>query len=228
MILALALVAGCGGKAPGAADTAGPGATPGHTGDTGADSGGADSGGADSGGADSGGADSAAVDTAAPGHTGDTGADSGGADSGEPGGEGLLYLEGEAVASAGGYVGREDVLLLAELGLGDALCRIRCDVTSTASRTDCDECLWAFDLTLGPAEVLVDEGGACALAGYDAEAVAALEGATRSYGFIDDYIGHAAVLMHDQGAGWEVAAYATWSPETGAVSYQWEQGYVAY
>ena len=64
--------------------------------------------------------------------------------------------------------------------------------------------------------------------GPDPAAVAALEGTSRAYGYIDDYIGHAAVLMVDLGEGWEVADYAAWTDTQGGLSYLWEQGYTAY
>lgn len=143
-------------------------------------------------------------------------------------GEGLLLREGRATVGLEAYEGHEDVVLLSELGVGEAVCRIRCTVHSVASRDDCGEsCLWSFELALGPAEVLVDFG-ACEAAGYDAAAIAGLEGTTRAYGFIEEHVGHADVLVVDEGQGWEVAAYASWDPDSGALSYEWEQGFVSY
>jgi hypothetical protein len=83
--------------------------------------------------------------------------------------------------------------------MGDAVCRIRYQVSSVAPRADCGD-----------------------------DAIAALEGTTRAYGFIEEYIGHADVLTVDQGEGWEVAAYASWAQDSGDLSYEWERGYVAY
>jgi hypothetical protein len=167
-----------------------------------------------------GGDDTQVPDSAPPGDTADTGA--------PPHGTGLLYWEGEATVTGDTYDGHEDIALLADKGMGNAVCRIRYAVTSTALRSDCgDQCLWAFDVVLGPAEVLTDTG-ACGAAGYDEAAVAALEGTSRAYGYIDDYIGHAAVLMVDLGEGWEVADYAAWTDTQGGLSYHWEQGYTAY
>ncbi len=164
--------------------------------------------------------------------TGDTGGETGDSadtgDTGEPaGGDGLLLWEGTATVTADAYEGSEDILLLADMGLGDALCQVRYSVLSTSVRTDCGACLWAFDVVLGPAEVIEDKG-ACQLAGYDEAAIAAIEGSTRGYGYAEEHIGHAAVLLVDQGGGWDAVAFASWVEQTGAFSYEWEQAYVQY
>ena len=154
--------------------------------------------------------------------TGDTG-DSG--DSGDSGQQALLTFQGAATVDGSGYAGTEDVVLRANLGLGEELCRVHYAIASTSERTDCDGCAWAFEVGLGAPEVVLDTG-ACASAGYGAAGGAAIEGSTRGQGFSEEYVGHSDVLMVDQGDGWMAVSFSQYDAKTGAFVYQWDQGYL--
>jgi hypothetical protein len=137
---------------------------------------------------------------------------------------------GAGVYTGDGYSGTEELALVAEEGWGADVCRVGMSLTSTASRTDCDECAWAFDLVVSDAQVLTDDDPDCLhLLGLDLDDVSALDGATVSYGFQEEFIGHAAVLMTDRGSGlWEPLAYVVYDEETGEFTYDWEDGCVSY
>ena len=141
---------------------------------------------------------------------------------------GLFGYAGQATADAVGYAGHEELYLIGDGGAGDDLCRIRYELTRVAPREDCEPCEWAFDLVASAPEVVAESGPGCTALGYDAAGLAALDGALREYGFTFEYIGHAAVLMVHGDGGWEAVSFATWSPETGAFSYDWDVGYEEY
>lgn len=121
-----------------------------------------------------------------------------------------------------GYVGTEAVVVRADGGLGGELCRVEYPVVSTAVRSDCAECLWAFNVVFGAQTVVMSEG--CEAAGVDLTESA--EGETRAYGLALDYLGHAHALMIDQGGTWSPVAFAEWEDATSSFGYRWEQGTV--
>ncbi|MFT5681956.1 MAG: hypothetical protein ACI8RZ_002874 [Myxococcota bacterium] len=162
---------------------------------------------------DSGTGDSGIADTA-------TADDSGTGDSGI----GLLALIGTATVGEA-YAGTEQIRFAPTTG-GDPLCVIDVPLSSVSVRTDCTDCLWAFDLTFGTPTVTV--GAHCEAAGYDAATIAAIAGSQRSCGFAEEYLGHAEALLVFQDGAWEAVSFADWSLETGALSYAWEQGYQDY
>jgi hypothetical protein len=137
----------------------------------------------------------------------------------------LLRLEGAADVGET-YVGTEAVDLLSNFGLGDELCRITYTVTSTARRDDCADCVWAFDVVLGAPTV--DYDAECAAAGYDAAAIAAIEGTTRSIGVAVDYLGHADALLLYDGRTWVSASFVDWVDAEWTLRYAWDQAYVTY
>lgn len=154
---------------------------------------------------------------------GETGPDPDPGDSGSgSGGTGLLTLEGEAVV-AEAWTGSETLRFAAELGLGETLCEIGVELASTGPRDDCAACAWAWELVLGAPEVRV--GDRCAEAGYDEATVAALEGSGRAYGFAEEYLGHAAVLLQEVDGSWEAVAFADYEATRGALAYQVDLGY---
>ncbi len=138
---------------------------------------------------------------------------------------GLLTWSGSA-SVAEGWAGEESVLLLGDMGLGEARCAIDYAVSSTASREDCAECALAYDVVLGAPTTRVSTD--CAAAGYDEATIGALEGQTRSYGFALDYLGHSNVLMLDDGGVWKAVAFVDWDEDELQLRYAWEQGYVPY
>ena len=157
----------------------------------------------------------------------DSGDDDGGDD--DTGGEpGMFGYEGDATAGASGYDGWEELYLIAEKGLGDDVCRIRYDVHDTAQRDDCDGCMWAHDVVISNPTVTLDVDGACAAIGYDAAGVAALDGTAKSYGYYEEYFGHADVIMFFGKKGWEVGSFATWNHQTEHFQYDWEVGFEVY
>lgn len=142
-----------------------------------------------------------------------------------PTGTGLLTWEG-AASIRDGWDGTETVTFRAELGLGDVLCELRYTVAGADPREDCPSCAIAYEVILGAPDVTVADG--CGAAGYDAAAIAAIEGTTRGYGFATDYYGHASVLLVDEGGGWDAAAFADHDDTAGTLSYSWDHGYIDY
>ncbi len=140
----------------------------------------------------------------------------------------LLRYEGSAMVDAGSYAGDEILVLEADEGAGDELCRVSYTLTSTAQRDDCAVCDWAFDLVLSDPTIVYESGVGCGPFGYAAEDVAALDGEPRSYGYAEEYVGHASMLLAHDGSLWEGLSFATYVPETGDFSYGWEAAYVAY
>ncbi len=158
----------------------------------------------------------------------DTASDDDAGDDDSGGGTGMLGYYGSATADADGYDGIEELYLIADKGMGEDLCRIRYEVDATAPRDDCADCMWAHDVVFEDPEVIVDVAGACAAIGYDAAAVAALSGTTRSQGYAEEYFGHADVIMVFDGGTWSVVSFATWDHGSHLFEYDWEVGYESY
>jgi hypothetical protein len=138
---------------------------------------------------------------------------------------GLLTWNGAATVD-GDYVGTEQVLLLGDYGLGETACQVDYDVISTAPRSDCSECVWAYDVELGPPTVVVPDH--CVEAGYDPETIAAIGGTTRSYGLALDFMGHGNALMMYADGHWAAVALVDWNEGTASMNYEWAQGYLDY
>jgi hypothetical protein len=156
--------------------------------------------------------------------------DTSGADSCDELGEvgtraGLLLVIGEAVVGET-FQGTETIELRSDNGVGKTVCTIRQSLDSVASRGDCDECSWAFDVVWGPVAVLED--ACCDEVGYDAPAIAAQKGITRSYGLCPQCFGHADMLLSFRKGDWTPLAYATWSEKSGTLGYEIEGGYVTF
>jgi hypothetical protein len=140
----------------------------------------------------------------------------------------LLRYEGSARVDAGSYAGGETLVLEAGEGSGAELCRVSYTLTSTALRDDCAVCEWAFDLVLTDPVIVSESGVGCGPFGYSAEDVAALDGLSRAYGYAEEYVGHASMLMAHDGSLWQGLSFATFVPETGDFSYGWDAAYVPY
>lgn len=166
------------------------------------------------------GTDSADPETGTPdtGDTGDTGEDTGPTD-------GRYFIEGEATV-IDSWIGTESLMLKGDLGLGQVDCHVRMPVISTGTAKGCENCVYAWDVVIGTPEVVIDND--CAAAGWDAAAIAALEGTTRSYGIAIEYVGHSDVLLLEDEGSWGVVAYVDWTPSTGTISYTWDLGYATY
>lgn len=190
------------------------------------DGGGSDGGGSDGGGSGDGGGDGGTgSDGGSDGGTSGDGGSDGGSDGGAAEEDGLLTWEGEATLGAN-WTGQESIVLRGDGGLGDTHCSVRYAVTSTAEADDCPQCLYAYEVVLGPATVEIDR--ACEQAGVDAATVAAIEGTVRAYGLALDYLGHSNALLVRDGAAWAPVAFVDWNSTSLTLSYQWDQGYVTY
>jgi hypothetical protein len=141
---------------------------------------------------------------------------------------GMFGYLGDATASDAGYDGWEELYLIAEKGLGDDVCRVRYDVDATAPRDDCADCMWAHDVVVSNPQVTLDVDGACAAIGYDAAAIAALDGTTKSYGYAEEYFGHADVIMVMVKGEWSAVSFATWDDGSENFLYDWEVGFEGY
>lgn len=167
------------------------------------------------------------ADTADSGDSGDT-ADSGdSADTGDSGTgqSGMVGHLGMATADTTSYSGTEEWYLIADDGEGDDVCRIRTTLTNVGQpRTDCADCLWAYDLVVSAPEIVAESGPGCTVFGYDATNINDLNGTMVSYGYNPDYYGHAQVLATFDGSEWRVVTFAAWDEATGALTYDWQDG----
>jgi hypothetical protein len=142
----------------------------------------------------------------------------------------VLSYEGTAMAdgAGGGYAGQEQLVLVDDDGMGAELCRIAYDLTHIGVRDDCSSCLWAYDLEVSNAALLIDSGAGCAAVGHDASTVAAMDGIVVSYGFIFEYVGHADMLMIHDGVTWVGVSFSTYDEASGSFDYGWDEAYVEY
>lgn len=133
---------------------------------------------------------------------------------------GLLSLRGEATVTDT-YVGFEDVVFT-DPEAGDAeLCRVRVQLESITTRTDCGICVWAFTLERRAVDVVSDV--ACEAVGWGDPA--AMVGTTVDYGYTPDYYGHAPVLLSYQEKFWGALGFAFWDSKTGVLTYDLVDGY---
>ena len=144
---------------------------------------------------------------------------------------GLLGYEGVAVADATSYSGVEELYFIANDGAGIELCRIAYDVQAFAQRNDCNDCQWAHDLEISQAAVVAEDGVGCDgishILGFGAADVSDLDGTYLSYGYDEDFMGHAAVLMMYVG-NWNPVSYATWDEVSGDFDYDRQDGLYEY
>lgn len=137
----------------------------------------------------------------------------------------LLVREGEATV-LGDYQGTETLKAVDDEGDGATVCAISYALASTATRADCPNCVWAFDLLSSAAAITVGDEASCLdLFGLGVDSVSDLDGDTPAYGFDPDYVGHDEVLMVDIG-GWAPVSQAAWDDATGALTYAWIDGVV--
>jgi hypothetical protein len=149
--------------------------------------------------------------------------DSAGASTEQPLGVGLRHFEGEATVGKG-YAGWEAFHFTGEQGLGEDLCQIRYAMNSTAVRSDCPDCTWAFDLGTSDARVEAETDKGCAELGVDP---GDFEGLSYSYGWAGSSGPYESVLMYQVGSyGWYPVAPARW--EEPGFSYDWEMGLYYY
>ena len=159
----------------------------------------------------------------------DSADDDTGDDDTAPTGTGLMGRIGTATVDGPDYTGSEDLYLVAQKGAGDDVCRVRYDLGSTAVRNDCADCDWAFDLVASNAAVVAWEHPDCGtLLGIGSDDVSVLDGTAISYGYIDEYFGHASVITGYTNGTWAVLGFASYDPVSGAFSYDLEDGYVEY
>ena len=78
-------------------------------------------------------------------------------DTGDPHGVGLTGHKGEVVVDPLSWLGVESWYFTADKGMGDDLCLVTWDSTSTAVRSDCAQCDWAFDVVWTDPRVEIDE-----------------------------------------------------------------------
>jgi hypothetical protein len=143
--------------------------------------------------------------------------------------QGLRGYSGEATVDLASFQGTEELYFVGDEGFGATICRIRYDLIATAVREDCDGCSWAFDVQTSGAGILEESDVGCeGSVGISAATVGTLDGQTLSYGYYIEYMGHADVLMIDNGSGFAAAAYADWDEGSGHFSYDREDGLYPY
>ncbi len=145
-------------------------------------------------------------------------------------GTGLLGRSGTATAGPGIYNGTEDIYLVAEKGAGDDVCRVSYDLTATGVRDDCTDCDWALDLERSGATAVVWDHADCGnLLNIGSDDVTVLDGTAVSYGYIDEYFGHASVLTeYTANQTWEVVGFASYDASGGTLVYDLEDGFIGY
>jgi len=171
------------------------------------------------------------VDSGVPVDTGDGGGDTGdgGGDTGdggtvtEPEGSGEISRRGQATVLKD-YQGVEELLFIADDGEGEELCRVELQLQSVASRTDCELCLWAWDLEIVDVRTKLDLE--CEAAGFGG--AEDWQGEIVSVGYTDDYFGHAPAMLAWEHGAWQAVSYAWWDEETGEFLYQVMEGYAVY
>ena len=145
---------------------------------------------------------------------------------------GLTGLQGravEAVVTTGSFEGREQVYFVSDSGVGTDICRFHYSLSSIAERQDCDSCDWAFDLAVSDTELLFEEEPGClSTLGIDPSELALREGQVVSYGYTEEYFGHAQVVLMEVDSSWIAVANAAWDIESGVFSFDWREGYVGY
>jgi hypothetical protein len=125
-------------------------------------------------------------------------------------------------------MGTEEYRFTGDEGDGALLCHVRYDLEATGPRGDCAACIWAFDLEIKNAAVVVDKGPCMTILGVDAGSIDSWNGTTKAYGFDDDYVGHAEILMFHDGASWVPLEYASWDPLKKTIAYEKWDGLYAY
>lgn len=141
--------------------------------------------------------------------------------------EGSEHKDGSATTDGLSYSGHEDWYILAPDDKARA-CHVSYELASTVVRDDCDICLWAFDLEVSKAQVVTEDDGACAAIGLSGSDASSLDGSIVSYGFVDDYYGHADVIAVLIGNKWTVVNFAAYDAKKSAFSYEWEIGAIHY
>ena len=138
-------------------------------------------------------------------------------------GVGLRHFSGLATVN-GSYSGWEAFQFTGSQGTGADICQVRYTVADTAPRSDCPDCLWAFDLTTSTPGIEVESGEGCSGLGI---ATTEFEGLSFSYGWAASSGSYESVLMYQVGAyGWYPVSYATWDEPR--FQYDWEMGLYYY
>ncbi len=146
--------------------------------------------------------------------------------------------DGEATVTPKGYDGWEGAYLFSLDDMAVA-CHISYDVISVGQgRTDCSECMWAYDLATvsGSGRIDTDESGMCntAFGANESNVATFADGWVFSYGFALEYVGptytYSNVLMYyfSSDQAWYGVAYADFDQKTGIFSYDWMMPYYSY
>jgi hypothetical protein len=145
-------------------------------------------------------------------------------------GQAVITREGYALVDPGvNYAGVENFVVTGAYGDGDEICVLHTTLTSTASRPDCVDCEWAFDLIRSGSTIVSDVDGAClAVVGVDESTVSTLDGDVLSYGYESKLAGHSPALMVHLGGSWVPATYAEYDEVAQTLTYDWSEGYYPY
>ncbi|MEQ1501007.1 MAG: hypothetical protein ABMB14_02200 [Myxococcota bacterium] len=143
---------------------------------------------------------------------------------------GVLHRLGAAsVSTEAGYDGTETIELRdGQNGDGAVVCSATVRIRSTAERTDCAGCDWAYDVVTSESVITIDEGGCLPVLGVTAASAGELDGVVIGYGYDSDYFGHSSVLETDRSGAWAASSNAIWDEATSAFTYDWTDGTYAY
>ena len=158
------------------------------------------------------------------------GTETGQSDTGGTSATGLKGRAVEALVAFGSFhQGSGQRYFVSDSGLGVDLCRLEYTVSGVGERSDCDLCDWAFDVALSNVQLLAEqEPGCLETLGVDSADLGSLEGQVVSYGYSEEYFGHAQVVFTEVEDAWVAVANAVWAPNSGMFSFDWQEGYVAY
>ncbi|TPV92679.1 MAG: hypothetical protein B7733_24430 [Myxococcales bacterium FL481] len=131
------------------------------------------------------------------------------------------------------YVGYVDYILLADMGVGDELCRMRFDVTTVGDPAQpCDFCYWSTVVQLSNPTAIVDVDNRCADSdrGLTEAEIARLTAAETGMGFAEEATGHGQILVHydPTTSTWPASAFGIWDADTGELTYDKVEGFCFY
>jgi hypothetical protein len=131
------------------------------------------------------------------------------------------------------YQGFEDQYILTADDDPVDVCRIRYELHAVAEpAVPCTICEWDVVLEKRNPSVLVDLNNACANSdfGLDEAAISASVGERVAYGFAEESVGHASILMrYNIGSGrWEEYTVSNWNPLVSEFRYKRRDGMCSY
>jgi hypothetical protein len=146
---------------------------------------------------------------------------------------GVCGHRGEATVTDEEFSGFEEYFLIGEEGFGDDICVVRFETERSGAAPDgCTDCAWSHRVKLSEPTVVLDVDGVCENSelGFDADTIAEVEDSEPAYGFVEEFAGHASVLMkYDEAqALWDAFGSATYDAAEGTLKFERRNGFCGY